>query len=102
MHNRLTNRSLFFYGLADLPVMLTTIPMAIWLSRFYTGDMGLGLAAVANIMLISRLFDVITDPIVGYLSDHTRSRWGRRRSIPRRCHLRARATRTSRPVSRRR
>ena len=79
MQNRLTNRSLFFYGLADLPVMLTTIPMAIWLSRFYTGDMGLGLAAVANIMLISRLFDVITDPIVGYLSDHTRTRWGRRK-----------------------
>ena len=59
--------------------MLAIIPMSIWLSRFYTGDMGLGLSAVANIMLFARLFDVITDPLVGYLSDHTRSRWGRRK-----------------------
>jgi GPH family glycoside/pentoside/hexuronide:cation symporter len=76
---RLNRSTLFCYGLADLPVMLAIIPMSIWLSRFYTGDMGLGLSAVANIMLFARLFDVITDPLVGYLSDHTRSRWGRRK-----------------------
>jgi len=68
---RLSRSTLFCYGLADLPVMLAIIPMSIWLSRFYTGDMGLGLSAVANIMLFARLFDVITDPLVGYLSDHT-------------------------------
>ena len=76
---RLSRSTLFCYGLADLPVMLAIIPMSIWLSRFYTGDMGLGLSAVANIMLFARLFDVITDPLVGYLSDHTNSRWGRRK-----------------------
>lgn len=76
---RLSRSTLFCYGLADLPVMLAIIPMSIWLSRFYTGDMGLGLSAVANIMLFARLFDVITDPLVGYLSDHTKSRWGRRK-----------------------
>ncbi len=75
----LTKSALFYYGLSDLPVMLTIIPMAIWLSRFYTGDMGLSLAAVANILLFARLFDVITDPIMGYVSDHTRTRWGRRK-----------------------
>ena len=71
--------TLFYYGLSDLPVMLTIIPMAIWLSRFYTGDMGLSLSGVANIMLFARVFDVITDPIMGYVSDHTRTRWGRRK-----------------------
>jgi GPH family glycoside/pentoside/hexuronide:cation symporter len=76
---RLNRSTLFCYGLADLPVMLAIIPMSIYLSRFYTGDMGLGLSAVANIMLFARLFDVITDPLVGYLSDHTKSRWGRRK-----------------------
>ena len=76
---RLKTSTLFFYGFADLPVTLAVMPMAIYLSRFYTGDMGLGLAAVANVMLISRLFDVITDPVVGYLSDHTKTRWGRRK-----------------------
>jgi GPH family glycoside/pentoside/hexuronide:cation symporter len=75
----LKTSTLFFYGVADIPVMLALIPMAIWLSRFYTGDMGLGLSAVANIMLFARFFDVITDPLVGYLSDNTKSRWGRRK-----------------------
>ena len=59
--------------------MLVIIPMAIWLSRFYTGDMGLSLSAVANVLLFARLFDVVTDPIMGYVSDRTNSRWGRRR-----------------------
>jgi Na+/melibiose symporter-like transporter len=71
--------ALFCYGVADLPVMLAIMPMSIWLSRFYTGDMGLSLSAVANIMLLARLFDVFTDPLVGHLSDHTRTRWGRRK-----------------------
>lgn len=75
----LNKSTLFYYSLSDLPIMLIIIPMAIWLSRFYTGDMALGLSAVANILLFARLFDVITDPIVGYLSDHTKSRWGRRK-----------------------
>jgi Na+/melibiose symporter-like transporter len=70
---------LFYYGLSDLPVMLTIIPMAIWLSRFYTGDMGLSLSGVANILLFARLFDVVTDPLMGYVSDRTRTRWGRRK-----------------------
>ncbi len=76
---RLSKATLFCYGVADLPVMLAVMPMSIWLSRFYTGDMGLSLSAVANIMLLARLFDVITDPLVGHLSDHTRTRWGRRK-----------------------
>lgn len=76
---RLSKTTLFCYGVADLPVMLAVMPMSIWLSRFYTGDMGLSLSAVANIMLLARLFDVITDPLVGHLSDHTRTRWGRRK-----------------------
>jgi GPH family glycoside/pentoside/hexuronide:cation symporter len=75
----LTRATLFCYGLADLPVMLAIMPMSIWLSRFYTGDVGLSLSSVANIMLLARLLDIVTDPLIGYLSDHTRTRWGRRK-----------------------
>jgi glycoside/pentoside/hexuronide:cation symporter, GPH family len=77
--SRIPNKTLFFYGLADLPVMMAIMPMMLYLNRFYTGDMGLGLAAVANIMLFARVFDVVSDPLVGYLSDRTKTRWGRRR-----------------------
>jgi GPH family glycoside/pentoside/hexuronide:cation symporter len=75
----LTTKTLFFYGLADVPIMLALIPMSIYLNRFYTGDMGLAISTVANIMLFARLFDVITDPLIGYLSDNTKSRFGRRK-----------------------
>ena len=76
---RLSNSTLFAYGASDIPVMLALMPMSIYLSRFYTGDIGLSISAVANIMLFSRIFDAVTDPLVGYLSDHTKSRWGRRK-----------------------
>ncbi|TDI58255.1 MAG: MFS transporter, partial [Alphaproteobacteria bacterium] len=77
--HKLPTKTLFFYGLADVPVMLALMPMSIYLYRFYTGDIGLAISTVANIMLFARLFDVITDPLIGYLSDHTKSRFGRRK-----------------------
>jgi glycoside/pentoside/hexuronide:cation symporter, GPH family len=73
------NRTLFAYGLADMPIMLATMPMLLYLNKFYATDVGIDLIDLANIMLFARLFDLVTDPLVGYLSDHTRTRWGRRR-----------------------
>jgi len=45
------------------------------------GNISLGLSAfwLGTIMIIPRLWDAISDPIMGHLSDNTRSRWGRRR-----------------------
>jgi glycoside/pentoside/hexuronide:cation symporter, GPH family len=44
-------------------------------------NLGLGMnpATVGTIMACSRLTDAFLDPIMGYVSDHTESRWGRRR-----------------------
>ena len=36
-------------------------------------------AVVGLVMLLSRSFDAITDPLIGFLSDRTNTRWGRRR-----------------------
>lgn len=45
------------------------------------GNISLGLSAfwLGTIMIIPRLWDAIADPIIGHISDNTRSRWGRRR-----------------------
>ncbi len=45
------------------------------------GNISLGLSAfwLGVILIIPRLWDAISDPIVGHISDNTRSRWGRRR-----------------------
>ena len=46
---------------------------------YYTADLGLTMGAVSGVLLLSRLFDAVTDPLIGWLSDRTRSRFGRRR-----------------------
>jgi GPH family glycoside/pentoside/hexuronide:cation symporter len=76
---RLPTSTLFSYGVADLPVMIASMPMMLYLNNFYAGDIGIPLMQLANLLLFARIFDLITDPLVGYLSDHTRTRWGRRK-----------------------
>lgn len=45
------------------------------------GNISLGLSAfwLGAILIIPRLWDALSDPIIGHLSDNTRTRWGRRR-----------------------
>lgn len=76
---RLNRSTLFFYSLTDLPVAMSIFPVIVFVPRFYASDIGVPLAMVGTIMIAVRIFDVITDPLMGYLSDHTRSRFGRRR-----------------------
>ncbi|MFA5688193.1 MAG: MFS transporter [Kiritimatiellales bacterium] len=45
----------------------------------FNDTLGLSPVAISWIFLISRLWDAITDPIMGHISDNTRSKWGRRR-----------------------
>ena len=50
--------------------------MSIAFPFFFTNVFGLSLADTAALMLIARMFDVVTDPIMGSLADRTQSRWG--------------------------
>ena len=45
------------------------------------GNIGLGLSAfwLGVVLIIPRLWDAISDPVMGHISDNTRTRWGRRR-----------------------
>jgi GPH family glycoside/pentoside/hexuronide:cation symporter len=45
------------------------------------GNISLGLSAfwLGFILIIPRLWDALSDPIIGHISDNTRTRWGRRR-----------------------
>ncbi|MGI9327372.1 MAG: MFS transporter [Pseudomonadales bacterium] len=77
---RLLKRStVIFYSLPQLPLSMAILPMAMFLPQLYTGNLGLDLAVYANVLLAVSLFDTLTDPLIGYLSDKTRSRYGRRR-----------------------
>ena len=50
--------------------------MSIAFPLFFTNVFGLTVADTATLMLIARMFDVVTDPMMGMLADRTQSRWG--------------------------
>ena len=50
--------------------------MSIAFPLFFTNVFGLTFADTAALMLIARMFDVVTDPIMGSLADRTQTRWG--------------------------
>ncbi len=54
---------------AALPAMVVILNLGLGMDPFLVG----------LIAAIPRAFDAISDPMVGYISDHTRTRWGRRR-----------------------
>ena len=75
----LPQRTLFFYGLANMPAEMAIIPISALVPNYYGQDLGVSLVAVGTVLLLSRIFDAVSDPLIGWLSDRTQSRWGRRR-----------------------
>jgi Na+/melibiose symporter-like transporter len=70
---------LLAYALPGFAFAMPTIPVYVLLPSWYAEDLGLGLATVGLILLLSRAFDVLSDPLAGLLSDGLVSRWGRRK-----------------------
>lgn len=67
----------FGAGALGMAIVLNTL--AGILAPFMTNFLGIGAATVAVLLLASKLYDMVTDPLMGVLSDRTRTRWGRRR-----------------------
>ena len=75
----LTNSTLLAYASPAIPIAAMGIPIAIYIPPFYAQDMGLGLSVVGLVFMLARIWDVITDPMLGIMSDRFPTRWGRRR-----------------------
>ncbi|HSA80845.1 MAG TPA: MFS transporter [Geminicoccaceae bacterium] len=76
---RLSRTVLLAYGGLGLPLAALNLPLYVYLPAFYADELGLGLAAVGGALFAARLLDALTDPVIGELSDRSRSRVGRRR-----------------------
>jgi GPH family glycoside/pentoside/hexuronide:cation symporter len=67
------------FGVCDLGGNLYFTMVAFWLLNYLTDTVGLAAGLAGTVIMIGKIWDAVTDPMVGWLSDRTRSRWGRRR-----------------------
>ncbi len=72
-------RIVFGWGLGTLGVAVLFNATNLLLLRFLTDFAGLAAAAAGLAIALSKIYDAITDPLMGVVSDRTRTRWGRRR-----------------------
>ena len=72
-------RTVWGHGTLGLPLAVIGYPLSIWIPAHYAGALGLPLATVGTMLMLARFTDVITDPLIGELSDRFRSPLGRRR-----------------------
>ncbi len=67
------------YAAPAFSLAVAGIPIYVYMPKFYTDVVGVHMAVLGSIILGIRIFDAVTDPLIGFLSDKTRSRFGRRR-----------------------
>jgi Na+/melibiose symporter-like transporter len=72
-------RTKLAYGVADVAINVKNSSLNQFLLFFYADVVHLAPAVVGAALFVGKLWDAVTDPVMGYLSDTTRSRWGRRR-----------------------
>jgi GPH family glycoside/pentoside/hexuronide:cation symporter len=67
------------YGAPSFAGAAMVVPILVHLPKFYADVVLVPLGYLAVAIAIARSLDALSDPFVGWLSDRTRSRWGRRR-----------------------
>jgi Na+/melibiose symporter-like transporter len=70
----LSQALLIRYALIAIPLAMLGLPLYIYLPTFYADSVGLSVATVGIVLFVSRLSDVITDPLIGSWSDKVGSR----------------------------
>lgn len=66
------------WGLADMGIVVFVIVKQLLIVSYLTTYLGIPVAIAGFVTTIVLIFDMITDPLIGYLSDRTQSRFGRR------------------------
>lgn len=69
----------FAYGIGDYAGNLVYSAISAFLLVYYTNVIGASAAAAASIIAISKFLDGISDLAMGYIVDHTHSKWGKAR-----------------------
>ena len=67
------------YSVPAYALAIIGIPVYVYIPKFYTDVVGINVILLGYILFSVRIFDAVTDPVIGYLSDRTQTRFGRRR-----------------------
>lgn len=76
---RLSRTKMAIFGFPSLPHAFIVLPLTIVIPTYYAQHTGVTLAAIAAFTTLTRLADAIIDPLVGFMSDRTRSPLGARK-----------------------
>ena len=66
------------YGLGDAGTGLAATQLGFYLFPFFTCAAGLPAFIAGSLLTVIKVWDALNDPMIGWLSDHTNSRWGPR------------------------
>jgi len=76
---RLSTSVLAAYALPMAGFMAATMTLSLYLLKYSTDILLIAPGAMGTVYMVARLWDAVTDPVAGQLSDRTSTRWGRRR-----------------------
>jgi GPH family glycoside/pentoside/hexuronide:cation symporter len=76
---RLTVKQKLGFGIFDLGGNMLFTLMSFWALKYLTDTVGIAAAWAGVAVMIGKAWDAVTDPMMGFISDRTLTRWGRRR-----------------------
>ena len=68
----------FAYAAPAFALAVVGIPVYVYIPKFYTDVVGINISVLGYLMFSVRIFDAVTDPLLGNLSDAWHSKHGRR------------------------
>jgi len=74
-----SRRTKLGFGAGEFSSSIFFTITSFWLMNFLTDEVRLSAALAGSALLVGKIWDALIDPFIGHFSDHTRSRWGRRR-----------------------
>lgn len=77
-HEKLTIFNCISYASPAFALSIMAMTFFVYGPKYYSDQVGLSLKIIGAVVFFSRIWDAITDPLCGYLSDRTKSRYGRR------------------------
>ncbi len=66
------------YGMGDAGTGLAATQLGFYLFPFFISSAGLPAFIAGSILMVIKIWDAFNDPLIGWMSDHTKSRWGPR------------------------